>query len=258
MVGASIVLGLRRAGIGADRVPAKAPPPAAVAQVTLPPPPPPVAAPPAPPPRPRPRPGCSGGTPCRRLPSSPRRPLRPLRWSAVTRLPAAAASATPSAPPPRMVGGSHRSCWVAHVVAFHTIGKATTSFSDQFTLAVPIGVTVHLNSDWVFDFETIVGNDIHRGNAHGGALTTGLTVDPGVVYVGGPVALGLRVKWDIGSDLNFGIIPLIHKGIVDIGEANWFIEAAFPITLNNNHNPAPVADTTGLSVAIVAHTGIAF
>jgi hypothetical protein len=42
------------------------------------------------------------------------------------------------------------------------------------------------------------------------------------------VALGLRAKFDVGTAANFGLIPLIHKGIVDVGYADWFVEAAFP------------------------------
>jgi hypothetical protein len=156
--------------------------------------------------------------------------------------------------PLRLVGG-HIGVAVP-IVSFHHQGKTTQSPSDQLTIAVPIGVTVHLSPEWVVDFETIVGNNVKPAGG------TGLTVDPGVVYVGGPVALGLRVKFDIAPSgpVNVGLIPLIHKGIVDFGDANWFIEAAFPITYSR---VGAAMSTTGSGIndytlAIVAHTGVAF
>ena len=109
-------------------------------------------------------------------------------------------------------------------VSFHSVGKGTQTPSDQLTIAVPIGISVHLSPAWVFDFETVVANDV---NPWGG---TGLTVDPGVIYVGAPVALGLRAKFDVGY-------------------ANWFVEAAFPMTAMRG---------SGYTLAAVAHTGFAF
>jgi hypothetical protein len=149
--------------------------------------------------------------------------------------------ATPASPAARMVGG-HIGVAVP-LVRFNTVGKGTVTPGDQLTIAVPIGISVHVSSEWVVDFETVVGSDV---DPWGG---TGLTVDPGVVYVGGPVAFGLRVKFDVGAPANVGLIPLVHKGIVDVGGANWFIEAAFPMTAMR---------TAGYSLGIVAHTGVAF
>ena len=96
---------------------------------------------------------------------------------------------------------------------------------------------------WVVDFEVVVASDVKPWGS------TGLTIDPGLIYVGEPVALGLRAKFDVSANANFGLIPLIHKGIVDIGEANWFVEAAFPITATRGE---------GYALAAVAHTGFAF
>jgi hypothetical protein len=152
---------------------------------------------------------------------------------------AAAPTAAPSGP--RMVGG-HVGAAVP-VVSFHSVGKTTQTPSDQFTIAVPIGVSVHVAPVWVVDFEAVVASDVKPwGSTH-------LTIDPGVVYTALPVALGLRAKFDVSTSANFGLIPLIHKGIVDVGEANWFIEAAFPITAQRD---------AGYSLAAVAHTGFAF
>jgi len=156
--------------------------------------------------------------------------------------PVVAATPAPTAPSgPRMVGG-HVGAAVP-VVSFHSVGQTTKTPSDQLTIAVPIGVSVHVAPLWVVDFEVVVASNV---KPWGG---TGLTIDPGVVYVGAPVALGLRAKFDVGAMANFGLIPLVHKGIVDVGEANWFIEAAFPITATRE---------AGYSLAAVAHTGFAF
>jgi hypothetical protein len=131
----------------------------------------------------------------------------------------------------------------------------TTTISDQFTLAFPIGIGFPLTDKLAIDFETIVGNPIHpRG-------TTSFTVDPGVVYNLGTVVIGLRIKWDVQAATNVGLIPLIHKGVADLGHgANWFVEAAFPTSLSFS---GPAAGTTGadkttFSFNVVFHTGIGF
>ena len=157
--------------------------------------------------------------------------------------PPVVASTPPAAPSggTRMVGG-HVGAAVP-VVSFHSVGKGTMTPSDQLTIAVPIGVSVHVSPVLVVDFEVIAASDVRPWGG------TGLTIDPGVVYVGLPVALGLRAKFDLSANANFGVIPLVHKGIVDFGEANWFVEAAFPITAARN---------AGYSLAAVAHTGFAF
>jgi len=153
-----------------------------------------------------------------------------------------AIAATPETSPPSTAAppaGARTVGW--HVgaavpfVSFHSVGKGTQTPSDQLTIAVPIGISVHLSPTWVFDFETVVANDV---NPWGG---TGLTVDPG--------ALGLRAKFDVGAAANFGLIPLIHKGLVDVGYANWFVEAAFPMTAMRGN---------GYTLAAVLHTGFAF
>ena len=171
-------------------------------------------------------------------------PARAETQDAAAGTPPPVVSSTPApvAPSgPRMVGG-HVGAAVP-VVSFHSVGKTTQTPSDQFTIAVPIGVSVHVAPLWVVDFEVVVASDV---KPWGG---TGLTIDPGIVYVGEPVAIGLRAKFDVSSNANFGLIPLIHKGIVDIGEANWFVEAAFPITATRG---------AGYALAAVAHTGFAF
>ena len=156
--------------------------------------------------------------------------------------PVVAAAPTATAPSGTRMLGGHVGAAVP-VVSLHSVGKTTMTPSDQLTIAVPIGVSVHVAPVWVVDFEVVVASDV---KPWGG---TGLTIDPGVVYVGAPVALGLRTKFDVNAPANFGLIPLVHKGIVDLGEGNWFVEAAFPITAMRG---------AGYALAAVAHTGFAF
>lgn len=101
-----------------------------------------------------------------------------------------------------------------------TVSKSTTTIADSFTLLHPIGISLKFEKV-VVDFETVVVNPIEPSGR------TGLVIDPGVIYNFGPVAAGLRLAWQ-QADSNFGLIPLVNKGIVDIGEATWFIEGAFP------------------------------
>jgi len=157
--------------------------------------------------------------------------------------PAPVVASTPTAAPsgPRMVGG-HVGAAVP-VVSVHSVGKTTQTPSDQLTIAVPIGVSVHVAPVWVVDFEVVAATDVKPWKS------TVLTIDPGVIYTALPVALGLRAKFDVSQPANFGVIPLVHKGIVDLGEANWFVEAAFPITAMRG---------AGYTFAAVAHTGFAF
>jgi hypothetical protein len=175
------------------------------------------------------------------LPSAARAQA-PTAPPAIAATPESTSQATASPPTGARTVGWHVGAAVPFV-SFHSVGKGTQTPSDQLTIAVPIGISVHLSPTWVFDFETIVANDV---NPWGG---TGLTVDPGVIYVGAPVALGLRAKFDVGAAANFGLIPLVHKGLVDVGYANWFVEAAFPMTAMRGN---------GYTLAAVAHTGFAF
>ena len=123
---------------------------------------------------------------------------------------------------------------------FVTLSKQTTTIADQFTLLHPIGISVKFEKVTV-DFETVVVNPISPSGE------VGLVIDPGVVYNFGPVAAGLRLAWQ-QADSNFGLIPLVNKGIVDIGEATWFVEAAFPTFYS---------DST-VQFNMVLHSGIGF
>ena len=147
----------------------------------------------------------------------------------------ASGSARPASKPGPRLGGH-----VGVATPFVTLSSETTTIADQFTMLHPIGISVKFDRVTV-DFETVVVNPIDPGGE------VGLVIDPGVVYNFGPVAAGLRLAWQ-QAESNFGLIPLVNKGIVDIGEATWFVEAAFPTFYTD--------DTIALNM--VLHSGIGF
>jgi hypothetical protein len=148
--------------------------------------------------------------------------------------------ASPAPPPTKSVGGH-----VGAATPLISVAKKTTNIGDQFTLAHPMGVTVKLSDTVAVDFEAVMANPIHPTGS------TSLTVDPGVVVAVGPVALGLRVAWEVNAATNFGLIPLINKGIVDFGSATWFVEAAFPTFYRDVAGDKYVFN-------VVLHTGVGF
>jgi len=153
-------------------------------------------------------------------------------------------TAIPAAPtaarPPKGIGG-HIGIAVPLLMVDHP--TKNIGDSDGRNIAVPMGVTVKLTDQVAVDFEMIVATHLNQNSA-----PTTLTIDPGIIYNAGPVAAGLRVKWDIGGPPNIGVIPLINRGLVDFGYATWFIEAAFPTTYVNKN----------VNFDIVLHTGLGF
>jgi hypothetical protein len=131
---------------------------------------------------------------------------------------------------------------VGVAVPLVSVSGKTTTVADQFTLLTPIGVGLAFKDSVVVDFEVVVATAVDPGGP------TGLVVDPGVVYNFGPVAAGLRVAFQIGQRGNVGLIPLVNKGLVDLGGATWFVEAAFPTFFS--------AESTVFNV--VLHTGVGF
>jgi hypothetical protein len=123
---------------------------------------------------------------------------------------------------------------------FVTVSSETTTIADAFTLLHPIGISIKFDKVTV-DLETVVVNPIDPSGE------VGLVIDPGVVYNFGPVAAGLRLAWQ-QAESNFGLIPLVNKGLVNIGEATWFVEAAFPTFYS---------DST-IQFNMVLHSGVGF
>jgi hypothetical protein len=163
---------------------------------------------------------------------------------AVCLIPAAALAQEPVVSPPqddapKGNAGGHLGIAVPLVTVTE---DDTTTVSDQFTLAHPIGVGVKVSRKLTVDFEVVVANPIDPVGP------TSLVVDPGIVYDLEVVAVGLRAAFQIGQTANIGAIPLVNKGLVDLGGATWFIEAAFPIFYSDHD----------LAFNVVAHTGVGF
>jgi len=135
-----------------------------------------------------------------------------------------------------------------------TVSKKTTSISDQFTVLTPIGVTVKPGGKLVIDFEVVVANPVSPPG------TTGLVIDPGIVYDWGGVATGLRLAFKTNSNTNVGLIPLVNVGLVNLGGSTWFVEAAFPTFISSELDDTPGATTHHArgEFNVVFHTGIGF
>jgi hypothetical protein len=160
----------------------------------------------------------------------------------VAGLPALSAAQPPAeAPPGRRVGGH-----VGLALPLVFIDEDDTEYvGDRWVIATPIGIGWKLTDRLVVDFETIVQNPVDPSG------TTSLVVDPGLIYNFGPFAAGLRIASEIGADANVGLIPLINKGLVDLGGGTtWFVEAAFPTFVH--------ATPPDFTMNIVFHTGIGF
>ena len=135
--------------------------------------------------------------------------------------------------------------------------QKSQTISDQFTLAFPIGITVKTSRRVSFDFEVVVQTSINPTGE------TGLTIDPGVIYDFGPVAAGLRLAVPIGvTPAAIGLIPLLHRTIVDVKGASWFVEADFPTLYHGSGAPVANNGATGTNSRVefsaVLHTGVGF
>ena len=125
-------------------------------------------------------------------------------------------------------------------------------------LLTPIGVTVKPGGKLVIDFEVVVANPISPPG------TTGLVIDPGVVYNWGAFATGLRLAFQTNANTNVGLIPLINMGVADLGGSTWFVEAPFPTFIQSelDETPAGAPPVTTHHARgefnIVLHTGIGF
>jgi len=99
----------------------------------------------------------------------------------------------------------------------------TTTISDDFVIAVPMGITVKRSEKFAFDLELapVIQNDPRHID---------LTVHPGLAWgIGGGYSIGSRIAFDIGS-ATWGFTPLFNKGLVEMGKsATFFGELDVPI-----------------------------
>jgi hypothetical protein len=203
------------AAFGQDEGMAAEPPPAPAAEPMPPPPPP-------PPPPPADEPAMGPG------PVSEAQPM-PMAYDAPA----------PEPPPAhtKTVGGH-----VGIATPLVTIADETTTIADQFIILNPIGIGIKVTDNVVIDFEMVVVTPVDPSG------TTGLVIDPGVVYSWGQVAAGLRLAWQVNAESNFGLIPLVNLGLADFGGAGWFVEAAFPTFYQSED----------VQFNAVLHTGVGF
>jgi hypothetical protein len=148
---------------------------------------------------------------------------------------------TPAAAAPRSIGGH-----VGVATPLVQVQNKTTTIADNFTVLNPIGIGFKLLPELVMDFEFVIATPVHPTG------TTGIVVDPGVVYDMGAFALGLRVAWQVQADTNVGLIPLFHVPVVKGDVANWFVEAAFPTFVHSDTGSGKFAFNA------VFHTGVGF
>jgi hypothetical protein len=128
-------------------------------------------------------------------------------------------------------------------------GQSTQTISDRVALVVPIGISIHTSDTIVVDFETQVALQLHPPG------TAVFNVDPGVIYNFGLAAVGLRLLLPVGATPSAaGLIPLIHKGFVDLGFSTWFLEAAFPIV----YHGTGLGTGAFVTFDAVLHTGFEF
>lgn len=121
----------------------------------------------------------------------------------------------------------------------------TETIGDRRVIAMPIGIGWKLTDRLIVDFETIVQNPVDPSG------TTSLVVDPGLVYDLGAFAAGLRVATAVNAPANVGLIPLVNKGVVKLGnDVTWFVEAAFPMFVRSRR--------PDFTLDVVVHTGLGF
>jgi hypothetical protein len=179
---------------------------------------------------------------------------------------AGGASEAPSSPPavppspgdgpwPKLGGHIGLALPLAHLGGAHSTHMGASHNRDSFfTLSPVFGVTVKLTQKLVFDFENVVGINLNRGTSRGSSMS--YTVDPGVIYDLGPVAVGGRLGFTVTDpSANMSVIPLVNKAFklgdkVKFFGDNFavFVEADFPVLFEGGY----------VTLTPVAHAGFAF
>jgi hypothetical protein len=144
---------------------------------------------------------------------------------------------------------------IAHLGGAHSTHMGASHNRDSFfTLSPVFGITVKLTEKLAFDFENVVGINLNRGTSRGTSMS--YTVDPGVIYDFGPVAVGGRLGFTVtDAQANMSLIPLVNKTF-KLGDRikffgdNFavFVEADFPVLFEGGF----------VTLTPVAHAGFAF
>lgn len=133
---------------------------------------------------------------------------------------------------------------IAHLGGPKSLHIGTSDDGNSFfTLAPAYGITVKLTSNLAVDFENVVGETLNPGSG------VSYTVDPGVVYNLGPVAVGGRLGFTVTDPkANLSLIPIINKGFALSDKLSFFVEADFPILFEDGQT----------IFTPVAHIGLGF
>ena len=143
-----------------------------------------------------------------------------------------AAPPTAPAPPPTANDGYPRiGGHVGAAIPIVTLAKQSTAIGADFvTLGVTPGVTVHLDENWMIDFEFIAFNEVKNTPA-----ATTFIVDPGLLRKLGPVVAGVRVATQVGAPTNIGVVPIVVVPVVKVTDkVSYFVEADVPLFLRDN------------------------
>ena len=137
---------------------------------------------------------------------------------------------------------------VAFPLVTHADGE-TTTLSDNFTTAIPMGITIkRAGSRMAFDLEIVpVVKDKPR--------EVNLTIHPGVIWgLQHGFAAGLRAAFDVNQP-SWGFTPLVAKGfpITKDGSTKFFVEFDLPVRFQK---PTPGHNVTAVTFAV--HTGVSF
>jgi hypothetical protein len=133
----------------------------------------------------------------------------------------------------------------------HTGGQTINDVADQFSIGMPVGVTVKGNGRLAFDLEL----DPFINTAP--TRQTTVTIHPGLVWnLGHGWGAGGRVAFDI-TTADWGVTPLVNHSWQLTGETGffktYFIEADVPVRFSR---PTGLPASNAVSFAI--HAGLGF
>jgi hypothetical protein len=127
-------------------------------------------------------------------------------------------------------------------------GGQTTNLADNFSVGVPVGITVKGSGKTAFDLELVP-------SVQDSPRQVSLTVHPGLLRsIGHTFTVGARLAFDVNSS-QMGFTPLINKSfpIENNFFKAYFIEADLPVRFNR---PAGGPSTNPVTFAM--HFGVGF
>jgi hypothetical protein len=130
----------------------------------------------------------------------------------------------------------------------HAAGQ-TTTLDDNFSIGVPVGITVKGKGHLSFDLELVPGvTDTPR--------RVNFTVQPGLLWdLGHRFTAGFRIAFDVGTS-QWGYTPLINKSWPIKGDnffKAYFVEADVPVRFSR-----PTGGPSTDAVTFAMHFGVGF